>query len=140
MQWWKAHIEEVRGVFKGELFSPQSRCFEARQTKISRYANSGAAAIELAADMGAKRILLIGYDCQFKDGKRHWHGDHPRGAGSGNAGTISKWPAMFNKLARSIKGVEIINCTRETALTCFPRASLESALSVNHRSNLALAG
>lgn len=140
LQWWHGHIKEVRQTFKGELYTPQRGCFEARQVRVSKYLNSGAAAIELAADMGAKRIILLGYDCQHTGGKRHWHGDHPKGAGSGNAGNIAKWPAIFNRLARSLKGVEVINCTRETALTCFPRASLEGALIVDNHSDLAVAG
>jgi hypothetical protein len=40
------------------------------------------------------------------------------------------WIAGFNVLAAGLvrNGVEVINCTRETALTCFKRASIEEAL------------
>ena len=75
---------------------------------------------------GARRIYLLGYDCQHTGGQRHWHGDHPKGMG--NAGTVAKWPRQFRELVRFVPGAQIINCSRETALTVFPRAPLESVL------------
>lgn len=35
--------------------------------------NSGQRAIELAIYRGARRVLLVGYDCSIRDGV-HWHG------------------------------------------------------------------
>ena len=58
----------------------------------------------------------------------HMHGDHVTGLG--NAGSLPKWPAFFQKLAglMSRKGVTVVNASRSTALTCFPRVGLEEAL------------
>jgi hypothetical protein len=89
------------------------------------YGNSGAAVVSMAAYFGAKRIILIGYDCH-KKGKAHWHGDHPKGLG--NAGTVHQWPAKFRKLAERLTDVEIINCTPGTALTCFKSGDLRTEL------------
>lgn len=69
---------------------------------------------------------MLGYDCQRTGGKVHWHGDHPKGLG--NAGSMPKWPQQFAKLKAAMAGVEIINCSRETALTCFTRGDLETCL------------
>lgn len=90
--------------------------------------SGAAAAISLAAHRGASTIILLGYDCQYTDGKRHWHGDHPRGMG--NAGSIVKWMRGFEELATALEkaGVRVLNATRETALTCWPRTSLYEAL------------
>jgi hypothetical protein len=89
--------------------------------------NSGAGAISLAHKGGATRIILLGYDCQRgPNGEAHHHGDHPRGMG--NAGSLPKWPEQFERLSRRLSGVEVINCSRRTALTCFPRADLEEVL------------
>lgn len=89
--------------------------------------NSGAACIALSADAGAARIILLGYDCQHTGGKTHWHGDHPKKLG--NAGSVGKWPAAFAALAKTIPATtKVINCSRETALDCFPRAALEDVL------------
>lgn len=88
--------------------------------------NSGAGAIVLAVTFGAKRIILLGYDCQHTGGKTHWHGNHPRGLG--NAGKVKEWPAQFEEIKKKFSVVDIVNCTRETALSCFRRADLEAEL------------
>jgi hypothetical protein len=71
---------------------------------------------------------LLGLDCQYTGGKRHWHGDHPPGLG--NAKSLKKWPTGFKRLASHCKGqgVEVINASRETALDCFERQPLEAVL------------
>lgn len=127
--WWKVHRGEVE-TFEGELISPHPNCFGARRVAVGiAYRNSGAGAIALAAHFGATRIILLGYDCQKTEGKAHWHGDHPRGLG--NAGSVAKWPAQFQKLAQDYRGLDIVNATRHTALTCFPLVQLEYALRDN---------
>ena len=90
------------------------------------YGNSGAGAIALAMMGEAARVILLGYDCQKTGWQAHWHGDHP--VGLGNAGSMPKWPEQFKRLAATLAGVEVINCSRETALRAFPRGELESAL------------
>lgn len=65
---------------------------------------------------------------QRTGGKFHWHGKHwgnlPNGQG------FPTWIKNFAPLAVDLarRGVEVINATRETALQCFPRMSLEEAL------------
>lgn len=121
---------EARKVFAGKFYSPRSRPGVVRVRHpyfIQQGQNSGAGAIALAHHFGARRVLLIGYDCQHTGGRAHWHADHPHGLG--NAGSVGKWPAQFRNLVQSVRGLEIINCSRETALTMFPRASLKEMLS-----------
>lgn len=86
--------------------------------------NSGYQAINLAFHLGVKRILLLGFDMQHTGGKRHWFGDHPRPLN--NAAGIEGWRKAFTRLADDLRGegVEVVNCSRETALTCFPRKKL----------------
>lgn len=93
---------------------------------VRSYANSGAGAISAAVHAGAKRVILLGYDCQKTGGKSHWHGDHPKHLG--NAGRIDSWHDAFLKLKNDFKDVEIVNATRETALECFNKIDLEVAL------------
>lgn len=88
--------------------------------------NSGAGAILLAVEQGAKRVILLGYDCQMTEGKAHWHEDYPKTMG--NAGSSKKWPAQFAAVAKAMPdGVEVINATRDTALKLWPRVALEDA-------------
>jgi len=128
--WWREHIAEVRETFRGALWAPCAGLAGVKRIRFHRQTprNSGAGAIALAAQMGAERIVLLGYDAQKTDGRAHWHGDHPKGLG--NAGSVAKWPEQFRALVGSLRGAQVINASRATALTCFPRASLEDALGV----------
>lgn len=102
-------------------------CFGAERVRFKHGGNSGAGALCLAAHFGAKRIIMLGYDCKHAaDGKRHWHGNHPKGLG--NAGSVDKWPAQFRDVAQRLHGVEIVNATRDTSLTIWPQVPLEEAL------------
>jgi hypothetical protein len=70
--------------------------------------------------MGAQTILLLGFDMCGD----HFFGKHPAGLANG-----SPFPAFIKSFESITEDVEIINCTRLTALNCFPKMSLESALS-----------
>lgn len=89
--------------------------------------NSGAMAIEYAAELGAKRILLIGYDCSIRHGL-HWHGDHQPGLTNPSEAAPDIWQNQFLRAKQRLSGVEIINCSRRTELKCFPLKNLELAL------------
>ena len=69
--------------------------------------------------------MLLGYDMQDPDGVVHWHGKHPGGLHTNQP--YKQWRAKMQQLADDLaaEGVEVINCSRATALTCFPRAALE---------------
>lgn len=129
-QWWDVHLAEVKATFRGELLSRRNT-LGVRAVRVPfATSNSGAGAIALAAARGAHRILMLGYDCQHTGGKRHWHGDHPEGcAGNAAPKTVAKWPAQFRDVRNRLSSVDIVNCSRATALTVFPRATLEEALS-----------
>lgn len=90
--------------------------------------NSGYQAINLAFHFGASTIALVGYDMQHTGGVTHWHGDHP--AGMRNASTVKNWLSGFDALAADLRdeGLDVVNCTIETALTCFPRADLRDVI------------
>lgn len=128
--WWQAYISEVKDVFKGRLFTSLDHCYGADQFR-NTYRNSGAAAIALAAHAGARKIVLLGYDCQKTYDKAHWHNDHPRGLG--NASSIDTWPAIFDRIATDCGHVRIVNCSRETALNAFGRGDLLQELAEKPR-------
>lgn len=100
----------------------------ADRSGVRTASNSGYQAINLAVHLGAKRILLLGYDMQQLGEKAHFFGAHP----NRRRPLFKRCLAAFPTIVEPLKdlGVEVINCTRETALTCFPKASLESALRV----------
>lgn len=125
--WWRLHLDEVKATFSGRLINPFRDMRGVERVVFQHRSNSGAGAVSLAAHWGAKRIVMVGYDCQKTGGKSHWHGDHPDGLG--NCGSINTWAARFDRMARSLRNrVQIINASRVTALTCFERMPLEEAL------------
>lgn len=82
----------------------------------------------LARHLGADKIVLIGFDCKTdKTGKRHWHADHT--GKLGNAGSMGLWPKQFEEIFDCFRGIEVINCTRDTGLNLWPKRPLEQVLS-----------
>lgn len=88
--------------------------------------NSGLRAIQLAINLGAARVLLLGYDCCVDEGT-HWHGDHPSGLKNPDLNSTERWQAQYQRFAATVSGTEILNCSRRTALACFPLSTIENA-------------
>lgn len=121
------HREEVTRDFRGSVLTPAVGVHGIEKVKFTPpVQNSGVAAIALAQQFQARRVVMLGFDCQKAGRLVHWHGDHP--AGLGNAGSMDKWPAQFAALANRAGSMQVINASRVSALTCFPRAELEEAL------------
>lgn len=110
--------------FEGLSLDPSGLCAGIRGGQ-----NSGYQAIGLAVHLGASRILLLGYDLQEgAHGRRHFFGSHPsRLHKSSPYRTMAR---SFEDLVDPLRslGIAIVNCTRSTALTCFPRQALTEAL------------
>lgn len=98
--------------------------------KVRTGGNSGYQALNLAVILGYKNIVLLGYDMQpGEKGELHWHPNH-EGLSNPNPKRLESWRGAFDSAAPVIagRGVEVVNATRRTALTCFPRIDLEQAL------------
>ncbi len=91
--------------------------------------NSGYAAINLAVHFGATRILLLGYNMAHHGNKAHFFGSHPSGLNQ-NVNLYPSFLKAFDSIVEPLKaaGVEVINCSRESALNAFPRMLLEQSL------------
>ncbi|MEX1669138.1 hypothetical protein AB4876_09455 [Zhongshania guokunii] len=125
--WWRMHVKDVAGCFAGERYTSSKNVKGAATIDLGGAGNSGAAAIKLAAHLGAERIVLVGYDCQKSNsGVVHFHGDHPKGLG--NAGSMPRWLGQYKASVEYLAGVEVINASRDTALNLWPRIPLEQAL------------
>lgn len=90
--------------------------------------NSGYQAVNLAYHFGARKIVLLGFDMHRRDGG-HWHGEH-EGMLSAPQSHIVIWRRAFESLAFDLRaaGVDVVNATEGTALTCFPRVPMSQAL------------
>lgn len=86
-------------------------------------------AVNVAVHLGAARIVLLGYDMQLgPHGELHWHA-----GGDVRALPFGYWVEAFATLVEPLAaaGVEVVNCTRRTALRCFPVAMLEETLALD---------
>jgi len=98
-----------------------------KQNGLHTGSNSGYQAINLAVLAGAKRVLLLGYDMRFQDGRSHWHGDHPIKVPENN---YRHYAALFGGMVPQLKrlGVEVVNCTPESAIAAFRFGAMDKEL------------
>ncbi len=141
-KWWEAY----RGVpaFTGLKFSLEKRAsiwgvsvlertgergVELEPTGLRTGMNSGYQAINLAVHLGARQILLLGYDMQAPaSGPSHFFGEHPRTLRRHNH--YGAFAERFDSMVEPLKalGVDVVNCSRQTALKAFRRQALIEAL------------
>lgn len=101
-------------------------------TRLALGRNSVYQAINLAVHFGATRILLLGVDMSNgprADGKGrsdHFFGHHPDNSAPQFSICLARFETLVQPLAKA--GVEVLNCSRRTALDVFPRVALEEAL------------
>lgn len=101
--------------------------FSMKPDTIHYGSNSGFQAVNLAILLGAKPIILVGFDMRKVDGKRHYFGDYKFGLRNGDL--YQSWAQIFETAAKSLPPeVQIINATPGSALTCFPMRRLEDVL------------
>ncbi len=137
-QWWDYH--EGVTYFKGERWT----CTELTALKyninhipykaqekwsnspnwIATGGNSGFQIVNLAEIQGATKIILLGYDMGFTN-KKHFFGDHPTVINT--TSRYEQWIKRFNDAKPFIKA-EVINCTPNSNLTCFPMMDLRDAI------------
>lgn len=107
-----------------------------RRTHIGWNSNSGASAINVAYWLGAKTVVLLGFECSLPENPRdrnartHWHDDYePRWDKRRSqlvdvySRFLRYWPIVKKDADRV--GLEILNATPGGALEEFPRVKLE---------------
>lgn len=97
--------------------------------KIHYGHNSGYQALNLAVvRFNAKKIILLGYDMKSVNGKQHFFGDHPEGVA--RPSPYSQFIKNFRTTLPDLKhaGVEVVNCTIDSALDCFKIGELRKVL------------
>ena len=105
-----------------------------RPTHLRNGRNSGYQALHLAVHLGAKRIVLLGYDMRKgPKGEGHWFGEHVDETGRERKEapiTVERWAKSFDTLVEPLaeRGIKVLNATAGSAITCFPKISLEAVL------------
>lgn len=121
--WWNLH-KEARELDCAKYIAATNY---ANDFGIQHYpglngAGSALLAVHVAAFLGAKKILLLGLDMRGS----HFFGPHPKPLKNT---TDKRFEVFKNQLAQfKPEGVQILNCTPNSALRCYPFADLEEQL------------
>ena len=138
-KWWKVHKDRLE-KFKGRVFTncnylqtstiPWVNVMARYQWGVSNKglgwnSNTGAAAIDLALKLGAKKVFLLGFDCHLTEGENNWHEnklDVP------NAAIYPRFSEGFQKLNKAIKieypTVDVVNVSDVSSLEVFDKVPL----------------
>lgn len=98
---------------------------------ISAGGTSGFGALHLAFLNGARRVTLFGFDYRpSKAGEWHHNERHYNFVNHQIVSTWEQWARNFDDAAPVLKaaGVEVINASPGSAITAFPRVSIQEAL------------
>src|SRR5690606_11634692 len=127
--WWDAYASEIEVQAERWTCSRQAAHKHGCQhhTAVGSYC-SGSRAIQFSIEKGARRIILLGFDCSVDYGL-HWHGPHQKTKNPDRM-KVRRWHAYFQQVAAiaKIRRCTVVNCSRETALQCFPIGNLENEI------------
>ena len=118
-----------RDVHKIEVVDHDQMLFD-EPGVVGSGGNSGFQAINLAVQFGARRILLAGFDMHGAGGV-HWYGRN-RWKDATNPDDVRyvRWRKVLGVQAKVLArmGIEVVNVSPSSALTCFPHQPLDQAL------------
>jgi hypothetical protein len=142
--WWRTHGHRAAAGFKGEHIVTLSDirhpavknirnagrvALSTIPHRLAHGSNSGYQAINLAFLFGATRIVLLGYDMKVQPGRTHWHAGHGKDDHT-QSHVLATFAKHFPRLVEPLRaaGVEVLNATPDSALTCWPFRHLSDIL------------
>lgn len=120
----------AEGIRKVDISLKDDRILTEKIGTVGAGGNSGFQALNLAVQFGARRILLLGFDMQDRSGV-HWYGRNNWTSGNNpSESNFRRWKAAFNAAVPDLQrlGVEVVNGSPITDLTCFRRQSVADTL------------
>lgn len=151
--WWERDKKKIQALWRGSYIITTSasstdpilrhikntgqRGFEKNPGGVKHGSNSGYQSIQIAAHFGAKRIVLLGFDMKTDGNKTHVHGGYAaRGiadhiyAGKQQHTLQTNMLPKFVDLVKPLeeRGIEVLNASPDSALTCWPRITLDQAV------------
>lgn len=87
--------------------------------------HSGFQALQVAIFCGATRICLVGYDCKPKGNATNYFGRKPQHLHRDSSYKL--WPQCYQDL-KLPDGVEVINCTPDSAIKAYPYKEISEVL------------
>ena len=124
LAWWDANVDGIPHAPKRWSCTRQAVAKHGLNwhEKYGEF-NSGLRAIELAFELGADRVLLLGYDCTVQGGT-HWHGNHPD-TKNPTEDVCRKWHRQHAAFPQKS---QVVNCSRDTVLEAYRLGYLEKEL------------
>jgi len=141
-RWWSGNVTAAKKVFHGEHWTQDEKAangyglnyiksdrgegLNRKPGVINQGLNSGFQSINLAYHWGVRRIVLLGYDMSHEGKRTHWHPPHQHDVQTPFDRCIKHFQAIARDLAND--GVVVVNCTRRTALKCWPMGDLSAEM------------
>ena len=121
--WWRRHPEALK--LPGSKYTMHN-VRHVERVKVPGYVavNSGVLGLECAKRNGATRVMLLGFDMHGT----HYFGPYRNGLTNTSEAKRRMHLTQYARWRRANPGIEVINCTPGSALTCFPKASLNDAI------------
>lgn len=91
--------------------------------------NSGFYAVNVAAQFGPpKKMILAGFDMNLVRGF-HWHGKHTAGWNNPTMDKLNRWRKILDHQSKALSrlGIQVINVCMTSSLKNYPKMSLEEA-------------
>lgn len=130
-RWWDKYHANVKAICTGDLWAYQPQACEKyglNKCELKKTGgNGGYQAVRLAiTEFSADRVILLGFDMKEPG---HWHPEHGQGWPNPTVSNFKQWRVHLQQLGLEFPNVEIINCSMESAIECFPKMELSRALS-----------
>lgn len=121
-QWFNDKKMEANGIWAIAREKEGVLGISNNPAKVRWNYNSGATAISIAANAGAKRIILVGFDMNRMPTHSHWHNMY---GGPKNPG-FKQHLKGFKQIAIDAeeRGIEIINASPNSSIAQFPKANV----------------
>lgn len=131
---WMLHVKRHNGSLAWGIILPDPKCPTA-PTELAWNRSTGGCAINLAAAMGAKEIVLIGFDMKCGDSGHNWHSAYDsyyKSTGQDRMPCPDKniykslLSRPFLKIAEGLDkaGIKCWNASLDSELTEFPKLNL----------------
>ena len=88
--------------------------------------NSGAAAISVAANAGASRIILVGFDMCSAPTHSHWHNEYKKAKKPPFKTHLQGFKQIYADAKK--RGIEILNMSPSSQIIFFPKVTLQDVL------------
>lgn len=143
--WYQLHKDRIFQMYKGGCFTDVFECygepgvivlerrprdFTLEPSKLGWFDNSGITAIGLAVKLGAKRVLLLGFDMSMDDqGNGNWYRnekDQPSQLRFNRHVRVAD--TFAHQLTKACPDIQVVNCNPKSSLEVFPKATLHEAL------------